>query len=318
MSRSDQDQRDAERAARRARRLAERAEQRANRKAEQARRAAERAEKLAERARYRHRRDDERSFEDYVDDFTSKWEKKAERWFEDKSRRYFGDEYDDDSVYGDGSSAGSGESDARSTQQQARRARAEADRARRAADDAEALARAGQRSTSRRRAARRRRRAGRSIGGILRSGRGLYRDKENRKVSGVCAGLADYLDIETWKIRLVAVLGLVFIPSVTVPVYFITYFLMDDKPYYRRVSDRFDEPEYEEVVEEQPGSTARRPGQQPPRRATVREMNNTDAFRTAKEKFSDIEVRLRSMESYVTSSKFELQRELKKISGDDA
>jgi hypothetical protein len=47
-------------------------------------------------------------------------------------------------------------------------------------------------------------------------------------------------------------------------------------------------------------------------------MSNTETLRTAKDKFADIEVRLRSMESHVTSSKFELQRELRKIAGEDA
>lgn len=46
-------------------------------------------------------------------------------------------------------------------------------------------------------------------------------------------------------------------------------------------------------------------------------MNNVQTMKVAKEKFSDIEQRLREMESHVTSSRFELQRELKKISGED-
>ncbi len=44
---------------------------------------------------------------------------------------------------------------------------------------------------------------------------------------------------------------------------------------------------------------------------------NPQVLRQAKMKFGDIEDRLRAMESHVTSPKFELHQELKKISGDD-
>ena len=46
-------------------------------------------------------------------------------------------------------------------------------------------------------------------------------------------------------------------------------------------------------------------------------MNNVQAIKTAKGKFADIEQRLRQMETHVTSSQFELNREFRKISGED-
>ena len=111
-----------------------------------------------------------------------------------------------------------------------------------------------------------------------------------------------------------AIMGLIFIPSVAIPVYFITYFLMDDKPYYRQVTDRFDDLEDDDEEEPRVVKKRRKPRQEdgPP------QVSNKEAMRTAKEKFNDIEDRLRSMETHVTSSTFELQRELKKISGEDS
>ncbi|MDZ7686143.1 MAG: hypothetical protein U5O39_14965 [Gammaproteobacteria bacterium] len=93
---------------------------------------------------------------------------------------------------------------------------------------------------------------------------------------------------------------------------FIAYFLMDDKPYYRRVTDRY--PEEEDAFEEDltMAQQASRDGSSQPA------ISNTEAFQQAKQKFADLEERLRSIESRVTSSRFELQRELQKISGDDA
>lgn len=320
MSRSDREQRDAERAARRARRLAERAEQRAQRKSEHARRASERAEKLAERAQRRPSRDMERSFEDMVDDFADKWEKKAKAWFDDQADDLSGDAGNYDYMSADMGDDEDLDPGYYSADEEAKRARADAERARKAAEEAESRARPRASSREQRRNTRKARRSSRrrhrqergSLRSRLNSGRGFYRDKENAKVCGVCAGAADYLEVDTWQVRLVAVLGLLFVPSVAVPVYFITYFLMDDKPYYRRVTDRYDDPEEESVPEPEYSQDRKMRDKKPPK------MDNVEAFRTAKEKFSDIEARLRSMETHVTSSRFELQRELRKISGDDA
>jgi len=305
VSRSDRDQRDAERAARRAHRLAERAAQRAGRKAEQAHRARERARKLAERAARRPSRDRDRGFEDYVDDVAERWSKKAEEWLDAQSRKFSEEDdlYRDDLDDLDAATA--------SLDAQARQARRDAEMARRAAEEAERSARRRRRSSS----VRRRRRARRSLRSRLNSGRGLYRDKARGKICGVCAGVADYLDIDTWQVRLVAVLGLIFVPSVAVTVYFIAYFLMDDKPYYRRVTDAYEETDYDDYTE-----AAVNENDEPSGRKAARQprMSNGEALRTAKEKFADLEERLRSMESHVTSSRFELQRELRKISGDES
>ncbi|XOV89327.1 MAG: PspC domain-containing protein [Pseudomonadota bacterium] len=325
MSRSDQD--DMERAARRARRLAERAEQRARRKAEQARRAADRAELLAQRAKQRPARDSrDTSFEERVDRMAEKWEKKAEAWIEEQSRKIFAEDGSNDRAeaamdYGD-------DDGVRSAEQEARQARAEADRARRRAEEAELRASTRSRAASRRerRRARRSRRI-RTISSRFNSGRGLYRDKDRGKVCGVCAGLADYLDVDTWQVRLVAVLGLVFVPSVTVPVYFITYWMMDDKPYYRRMTDGTassgrDEDMFDlqddENEEDMTGSRNSDKPQSQQAHDRSLEMTNAEAFQAAKQKFGDLEQRLRSMESHVTSARFELQRELRKISGDES
>ena len=36
----------------------------------------------------------------------------------------------------------------------------------------------------------------------------LYRSRDNRMISGVCAGLAEYMDVDPTIVRLLAVLGL--------------------------------------------------------------------------------------------------------------
>ena len=99
-----------------------------------------------------------------------------------------------------------------------------------------------------------------------------------------------------------------------------TYFFMDDKPLYRRVTDRFEE-EVDSVdaeLDDTLSSRKRKSGSKKRDRSNEEPvMSNVQAMKKAKDKFSDIEQRLRQMEGHVTSSRFELQRELRKISGED-
>jgi len=319
VSRSDRERREAERAARRARRLADRAEQRAQRKGQQAKRTAERAEELARRAHRRQsprERDLDKSIEDFVDDVTEKWSRKAEEWIDEKSHKIF-DEESDNHRFDTTDGPDSAEVEARKARRTARKARQAAEEA------AEFASRSSEqefRSTRRRGKSKRRyrsygnadfRRWGRSK--WRRHGYGLYRDSKNKKICGVCAGSAEYLGVETWQVRLGALCGLFFLPSIAIPAYFITYFLMDKKPYYREVTDRFDEGRKSKDDHTRPSMRERKSENRVNKPGT----SNVQALSTAKRKFADIEDKLRCMETHVTSSKFELQREFKKISGED-
>ena len=60
----------------------------------------------------------------------------------------------------------------------------------------------------------------------------LYRGP-NSKIGGVCSGFARYLGVETWTVRLAAVTGLIFVPTLVLPAYFVAYFVMDTTPGHR-------------------------------------------------------------------------------------
>jgi phage shock protein C len=342
VSKSDREKRDAERAARRASRLAQRAEQRAKRKEEQAIHAMDRAERLAERAnkRPKRERDLDKSIEDFVDEVTDKWTRKAEDWIDEQSTKLFdssenagyetaGDDYAEQEYEDAEKSARSARRAAETANRRAEEAEQHASRYR---DDAEQDSDFGERSRSRRRtysrqSSKRSRRRGRRFSGYdwsrgdwswsgwtsrMRHRGNLYRDTRNKRVCGVCAGASEYLGVETWQLRLMAVLGLIFIPTVTIPVYFITYFLMDKKPYYRQVTDRFDDLETPSRKESRKMRKARKKTEE-----QMPDVTNKEAMRKAKSNFGDIEARLRQMETHVTSSTFELDRELNKISVED-
>ena len=174
--------------------------------------------------------------------------------------------------------------------------------------------------------------------------RKLYRDVENEKIGGVCSGIANYYGLEPWVVRCMAVTGLIFMPSVMLPAYWIAYFAMDKPPKKSqrkrrmkrvrrrrrereedmRAHGRADEPVEEEFYEEIVDEPASAPA--PQRRAAPRAIeapNQTSelglhwspraSLRYIHSDLDEIELRLRRMESHVTSGQYELQRELKKI-----
>ncbi len=173
------------------------------------------------------------------------------------------------------------------------------------------------------------RRAGngsRSSGGRDRSGRsygadpypadeavpvGLYRDLRRARICGVCAGIARYYRVEPWVVRCVAITGLLFFPQLVFPAYFIACFVMDKPPgssdnsrSARRRSRRSRRRDRRDLRDDR--SPAPELG---PRFSPRYSLRNVQADLT------EVELRLRRMETHVTSGQYELQRELNKIAG---
>ena len=147
-----------------------------------------------------------------------------------------------------------------------------------------------------------------------RSGR-LYRDPENQRIGGVCAGLARYLGFETWAVRLAAVTGLIFLPGVVLPAYLIAYFIMDTP------DQDLDEPS---SGKRKRGKRRRRERDAGMQRGTApvgneppRKFNARHSLRYAGADLTQAELRLRRIESFITSDQYELQKELAKIERDD-
>lgn len=60
--------------------------------------------------------------------------------------------------------------------------------------------------------------------------RGLYRDRENGWIFGVCAGLADRFNFRLGTIRVIAVICLVLFFWMTVAIYIAATLIIRDKP----------------------------------------------------------------------------------------
>jgi len=131
--------------------------------------------------------------------------------------------------------------------------------------------------------------------------RRLTRDRQHGKIAGVCAGIARYYRVEPWVVRCIAVTGLLFFPSIVFPAYWIMYIVMERDPDRR---DRRASVAARARGARDDGAPAPEPG---PRRSPRHSLRNVQAD------LMQVELRLRRMETHVTSERFELQREFNRI-----
>lgn len=116
----------------------------------------------------------------------------------------------------------------------------------------------------------------------------LYRDKQNGKLMGVCAGIADYTGVNALWVRL-AFLLLIPATGFIIPLYFIAGILIGKKPSHLYV-DR-DEQKYWQRVRQSP-------------KRTVREIRG---------RFRDIDRRLAEVENFYVSDNRRLSAEIEKL-----
>lgn len=124
----------------------------------------------------------------------------------------------------------------------------------------------------------------------------LYRDPQNGKISGVCAGIAEYFGMEIWLVRILAVsaflLGLGFFATVA---YIAATLILDKMPEERR------EQQYvyrEHTVKQKPWQAGLPPEQ---------------ILQNVETELDQMEKNLQHMEAYVTSSAFKVSREFKNL-----
>ncbi|MBV9523037.1 MAG: envelope stress response membrane protein PspC [Alphaproteobacteria bacterium] len=119
----------------------------------------------------------------------------------------------------------------------------------------------------------------------------LYRDVEHARVAGVCAGIADFFGIRRGMVRLAAVFGIVFFFVPTALAYLALTIVLPKKPptlYGSR----------EEEVFWRGVATA-----------------PDDTLKGLRHKFTEIEQRLASMETAVTTPEFDLHRKFRDLGG---
>lgn len=127
--------------------------------------------------------------------------------------------------------------------------------------------------------------------------RRLYRDTENGMLGGVCAGLANYLGIEPWIVRVIFVtfmiLGTFLIPLI---VYVVLVLVLDPEP---PLEDEWLESDTREAH----------------RAAAATRVSPKLGLRVARADLRELELRLRRIERYVTSPKYTLDKGFSEMRG---
>lgn len=136
--------------------------------------------------------------------------------------------------------------------------------------------------------------------------RNLYRNTEEGMIGGVCAGLADYFNLDKWLVRIIAVTALIFAGSLTFVAYIAAWIMLNSpsaetrkqrkerRRARRREPEKYDDDDYAPIFET--------------RQSRKRQLEH------ALSRFTKLEMRLRRMESYVTSPQYELHREINQMS----
>lgn len=151
----------------------------------------------------------------------------------------------------------------------------------------------------------------------------LYIDKADEKIAGVCAAFARYFGVENWVVRMAALTGLVFIPQIVFPGYWIAYFVIEKRHsvggkrrrrrsfrsrHRRQKENLMSDDIYEDFGGEMPPEPdPRQPDKKDDEQKTSRDLRHVTTDLT------QAELRLRRLESFVTSDQYELHKELAKI-----
>ncbi|MCL1036687.1 envelope stress response membrane protein PspC [Shewanella submarina] len=128
-----------------------------------------------------------------------------------------------------------------------------------------------------------------------RESRTLYRDPKAGKVAGVCAGIAEYFNLETWLVRVVAVsIFLLGGSGVILIIYIALWMILDIKPQSPQSGSDFGDIGIKKKVW-QAGEPAKQ------------------ALRDLNAQFNSLEQRLRKMEHHVTSDQYDLKRQINNL-----
>ena len=117
----------------------------------------------------------------------------------------------------------------------------------------------------------------------------FYRDTRHGKLMGVCAGLADYFGWNVTLVRGLAIVALLWFNVVTLAAYLVLGFVLPTKP----------EALYDWDADEEYWRSVRR--------------SAGDTFRDVRHRFRELDMKLQHMEGYVTSSRYDLDRQFRDL-----
>ena len=144
----------------------------------------------------------------------------------------------------------------------------------------------------------------------------LYRNPAEGKLLGVCAGIAEYLEISPFAVR-VTFLVLFFLTGIPILFYFGALLVLDKKPpaEYASVATRTTRAHrHTPETEEERSDFSADADSRRPRDFKRDQFSKRREFQYCSRKFATLQTRLARLEAYVTSNRFKLHREFKDIS----
>jgi len=141
-------------------------------------------------------------------------------------------------------------------------------------------------------------------------GMNLYRNTRQGRIAGVCAGLADHWDVAHWVVRLCWVAAFLFTGTLALWVYVGAWILLAPRP-LRRAADGSYVPlqEWDEVEMEYD----ERHHDYRPRKVFRYSESTSVRLARARERLDAALQRVQDMESYVTSRRYELNKEFSRL-----
>ncbi len=124
----------------------------------------------------------------------------------------------------------------------------------------------------------------------------LYRNPRRGMIFGVCAGLAEYFGFDVTVTRVIVAVGAFFAFPVICIVYLCLGLLLPPRGYSGP------EPDYNDPAQREVRSIQRQVRSSP-----------HDTLANVRYRFRDLDVRLQRLEKYVTSNRYKLDREFRKL-----
>ena len=141
----------------------------------------------------------------------------------------------------------------------------------------------------------------------------LYRNDEQGKIAGVCAGIADYFGWETWLVRILVVSAVLFGMPFLILGYIAAWFILD------KASVRMSKSKFE--TNDQHGNPQQKKNKTDVTNESIKVKARIwqsgeppkQALYDIRRKFRSLEKKLQGMEQYVTSAEFTVSREINKL-----
>ncbi len=141
-------------------------------------------------------------------------------------------------------------------------------------------------------------------------GMGLYRNTRDGKCAGVCAGIADYWEVEHWVVRLLAVVLCLFTGTLALWAYLAAWIMISPRPRrddYQRWDDLADDAEEVEMEYDERHHDYR------PRKMFRYGESPSVRLQKARDRLDAALRRVEDMETYVTSRQYNLNKEFSKL-----